>query len=374
MPGTPANSRHVARERAEGEGAAKSAVVVPTNRHDRITRFLDAWKDEFALSASRMDLRDAGHAVIVIEDNPQRTFDLGRWGVEHYSWKEIDDELGSDSWIIPRRTDCIRSFGFLKAWQRKVDFIVTLDDDCLTAAAGEPGFVAKHWEMLATPASSPAWVSTVDGAAPRGLPYVARNRSSECMLNHGLWQGVPDFDALTQLQAVRQPSNVVPVEQVVPRGSYFPMCGMNLAFKTELAPIMYFLLMGNDCPYDRFGDIWCGIFAKRICDHLGYSVRSGRPLIDHQRASDVWVNLRKEAPAYEVNERLWQVVDSAVITGRTFVDCYRELADQLTLPGEYWARLRNAMHVWSGLFACQTTRREEHHLVEREITGVLGVP
>lgn len=324
---------------------ARAAIVIPTNRLDRITEFLDAWRDEF------MD-----HDVTIVEDNPQRTFDLARWGVAHYSWKEIDEELGDDSWIIPRRTDCIRSFGFLKAWQRKSDFIVSLDDDCLPVGRG---FLSQHWKMLSTSARSSAWVSTVEGATPRGVPYFTKDRMGECVLNHGLWQGVPDYDALTQLHAGRQPLHVAPVDQVIPRGVYFPMCGMNLAFKTELAPILYFLLMGRDWPYDRFGDIWCGIFVKRICDHLGHGIRSGQPLVCHERASDVWSNLKKEVPAYEVNEGLWPIVDTLVLAGKSFVECYHELANQLILPGDYWARLRTAMHLWADLFtqpkACRSS-------------------
>ena len=315
----------------------RATLVVPTIRHDCIARFLTAWRDEFV-----------GHDVVVVEDNPERTFDLGRPGLEHYSWKEIDEELGKDSWIIPRRTDCIRSFGFLKAWQRNSDFIVSLDDDCLPFA---PDFLSEHWRMLSTPASSSAWVSTVEGGTPRGVPYFTKNRTGECVLNHGLWQGVPDYDALTQLLCARHPLNVVPFDQVIPRGTYFPMCGMNVAFKTELAPAMYFLLMGERWPYDRFGDIWGGIFVKRICDHLGYSVKSGRPFVEHRRVSNVWANLGKEAPSYEVNESLWQVVDRAVLTETTIARCYRELAKQLTIPGEYWTALRNAMQVWTELFA-----------------------
>lgn len=313
----------------------RAAVVVPTIRQDRILQFLNAWENEFT-----------DHHIIIVEDNPGKTFDLGRPGLVHYCWKDIDEELGEDSWIIPRRTDCIRSFGLYKAWEKKFDLIVSLDDDCLPSGTD---FIAKHWEMLNTRAPSPAWLSTVEGARPRGVPYHAINRELPCMLNHGLWQGVPDFDAITQLQSVRHPSDVIPIDQVIPRGSYFPMCGMNIAFKRELTPIMYFLLMGGDWPFDRFGDIWCGIFVKRICDHLGYAVRSGQPHVRHERASDVWTNLKKEAPVYEVNERLWQVVDSTVLTGKTFVDCYHELADQLALPGDYWAQLRTAMHIWADL-------------------------
>ena len=314
----------------------KAAVVVPTVRYTQITKFLKAWEREFA-----------NHSIIVIEDNPERVFDLGLPNICHYSWKEIDSELGEDSWIIPRRTDCIRSFGFLKAYQQGVDLTVSLDDDCLPV---EPGFISKHWEMVGSTACSPAWTSTVDGVSPRGVPYFATRRVLRCILNHGLWQNVADYDAITQLHAARQPFNISLLDQVIPRGAYFPMCGMNVAFRTQLTPAMYFLLMGREWPFDRFGDIWCGVFVKRICDHLGYAVRSGHPFVHHERASDVWANLRKEAPGYEANEMLWQVVDRAILSADNFADCYCQVAEQLIIPGAYWPKLRIAMQTWARLF------------------------
>ena len=314
----------------------KAAVVVPTIRRDSIVEFLKAWETEFD-----------GHIVIVVEDNEKRSFDLPSDEVEHYSWEEIDKELKQDSWIIPRRTDCVRSYGFLKAWQRDVDFIVSLDDDCYPV---EPGFVSKHWEMLCTSASSSAWVSTGRGVTPRGMPYFRTSRSKECVLNHGLWQNIPDYDAVTQLVNSRLNSKFEPLDQVIPQGAFFPMCGMNIAFKKKAIPAMYFLLMGRDWPFDRFGDIWCGVIVKRICDHLGYGVSSGRPIIDHRRASNVWANLRKEVAGYEVNEMFWQMVDSLVLTNGTFEGCYLELAEKLAIPGEYWQRLRTAMKIWASLF------------------------
>jgi hypothetical protein len=42
-----------------------------------------------------------------------------------------------------------------------------------------------------------------------------------------------------------------------------------LAFKPTIAPTIYFLPMGRQWQFDRVGDICCGIFAKKPCDHLG---------------------------------------------------------------------------------------------------------
>lgn len=49
----------------------------------------------------------------------------------------------------------------------------------------------------------------------------------------------------------------------VPKGTLFPMCGMNLAFDRELiGPAMYFGLMGDGQPIGRYDDMWAGWCMK----------------------------------------------------------------------------------------------------------------
>lgn len=49
----------------------------------------------------------------------------------------------------------------------------------------------------------------------------------------------------------------------IPRGTLFPMCGMNLGFNRELiGPAMYFGLMGDGQPIGRYDDMWAGWCAK----------------------------------------------------------------------------------------------------------------
>jgi Reversibly glycosylated polypeptide len=314
----------------------RAVIVVPTTRQESIARFLDAWRGEFD-----------GHHLIVVEDNPERSFELQATDLIHCSWEQIDQEFGAHAWIFPRRTDCIRSYGFYKAYQLAADMIVTLDDDCYPCT---PRFLEAHYEHLTSPARSSPWVSTCKGLRPRGVPYENTSRKSRCVISHGLWTGYPDYDALTQLVSSRLDQGFEPINQVIPQGAYFPMCGMNLAWRPGVTPALYFLLMGKDWPFDRFGDIWCGILVKRICDHLGYAVKSGEPLVEHDRASNVWANLKKEIPAYEVNETFWQAVDSVRLTATTIAGAYRELSEKLPLRGEYWDCMRRSMKIWCDLF------------------------
>jgi len=322
----------------------KATIVIPTIREESIVKFFSLWKKEFK-----------GHRIIVVEDNPNKSFPLPKW-VEHYSWKDIDSELGTKSWIIPRRSDCVRSYGYYKAWQKKCDFVVTMDDDCYPEASYTPSFLESIWESLSVEYGDDRWWSTLKGdIIPRGYPYDIRNQKIKTVIHHGLWSNVPDFDALTQQKFPNYRTEPARKVEKVPYGKYFPMCGMNLAFRPEVIPALYFLLMGKmihdeKLPYDRFGDIWAGIFIKKICDHLNFAITSGYPSVHHSRASSIEANLRKETPGYPVNEKLWRKVDKIILSKMTFGECYKEIADNLEMNGEYWTQLKKAMNIWSSLF------------------------
>lgn len=335
----------------------KAVVVVASIRPESISKFLDNWDHEFA-----------EHRVILVEDNPTSLFrDVIPYVFEneyldHYTWEDIDDDLGEHSWIIPRRTSAIKSYGIWKASQVKPDMIVCLDDDCYPQYKGRR-FLQTHYEKLISDQSVPAWISTVDGVKPRGLPYRRTDRQVIPVLNHGLWTQNPDIDAITEL-SLPEDETLDWIEypnRCIPRYSYFPMCGMNIAFAPKLAPLMYFGLMGKDWPYDRFDDIWCGIFMKKICDHLGWWVSSGLPLVRHSKASDVWKNLEKERSGMLVNEKLWELVDRIELDGKDPLSCYRDLASKLFFgtDGDYWTKLKQAMQAWADLFEANAEEESE---------------
>jgi reversibly glycosylated polypeptide/UDP-arabinopyranose mutase len=355
----------------------------------------DLWDVTFT-SELHGDTQNWGIHLVIVEDNPEKTFQLDDElleGIdyEHVSWKEIDDELGKRSWIIPRRTDCIRSFGFYRAAKLGAQAVITLDDDVKPYREDddEGTVIEEHLANLHIPtaatAAIPAWTSTISPIKDhelelkvRGYPYRQTKRQQRVVISHGMWTGYPDLDSVTQLvishgmwtgypdldsvaqlvegwiaECCYQPKN-----RYIPMGIYYPMCGMNLAFVRELIPIMYFLLMGESrdgekWPVDRFGDIWAGIISKKIIDYFGWAVWSGFPYVHHTRMSDVWTNFEKERVAIRINEDFWKVVD-AVALSRTLADCYYLIAGAIgrcTLGGEvrYWKTLATAMQEWVDL-------------------------
>ena len=62
----------------------------------------------------------------------------------------------------------------------------------------------------------------------------------------------------------------------IPKGTLFPMCGMNLCFDRELiGPAMYFGLMGDGQPIGRYDDMWAGWCTKvHMCIYFTGKKRS----------------------------------------------------------------------------------------------------
>lgn len=351
------------------------ALVVPTIREASLKRFVQEWSAERLFD--RVDL-------IVMEDNPKRTFERPTEAVAHFDWADVDKTLGDKAWIVPRRSDTVRSFAYYAAWAAGYPTIMTLDDDCYPVdrtcdddsirdpfdCCGKPAgerLVDGHELALS---SHPRWMSTIDGR-PRGLPYGDLGKLP-VKVNHGLWTNVADLDAPTQLSGGELDVRHDGTSRVVPRGVYFPMCGMNVAWRREATPLMYHLLMGRATmkpgdepqllPYDRMGDIFCGVLMKKACDHLGWSVATGTPYIRHDRASNVFANLAKEANGIVAHEGFWKHVDATRVFFSTDApSVYKALARQVKsfVPEDrlvaersigYFETLGDAMLAWAELF------------------------
>jgi hypothetical protein len=320
-----------------------NALVVPTNSGERLADFLAAW------APWPWDL------IIIVQDEPEITVTVPT-GLESnaadrlrtFSWNEIDRML-ADPTVISRGDSAIRSFGFWQAWQAGAEIIFTLDDDCYPSS---DDLVARHRDNLYR---TPLWASSVPGLRVRGLPYRHPGVLAEVQVSMGLWRGAPDFDAITTLAGGDGIDRADRVAQAEPRvmspHQLFPMSGMNLAFRRDVACLMYFAPMGIGQPYGRFDDIWCGILAQRICRHLGYSIVVGPPHVDHRRASDPFRNLVREAPGIELNERLWETICRLRFEATTPLGCMLEAGRGLMAePEPYLGGWGARIVEWCGLF------------------------
>lgn len=307
------------------------ALVVPTIRE--LDEFFNEWEDQFFPELQ----------VYVVEDRQDKTLELPKY-VKHFCWRDIKQDLEDDDWVIPRYTSAIKSYGFYRAWKDGAEITIVLDDDCHPRTGDE---LVRHCLNLEkkVPVS---WMNTLQVPYPRGFPYGLR-QEAEVTVSHGLWDTNPDFDAPTDLLGVKQCE--LQLNRIVPKGAYYPMCGMNLAFKTKITPMMWFMLMGKFWDYDRFDDIWAGVVSKKIMDHLGYGAVSGEPIIKHTRKSNPFDNLIKEAKGIKENETFWLQVDKIRLTKQTIPECVEEFWQKFDPQDEeYFFKLKQGGLVWAKLF------------------------
>jgi len=204
--------------------------------------------------------------------------------------------------------------------------------------------------------ATPAWHSTVLPLRVRGLPYENAGTLRNIHVSMGLWIGHPDIDAVQALAHPERRGDAVIerglASRVMPAEQYFPLCGMNLAFRRDVACLMYFPPMGLGSPYARFDDIWAGLVLQRICRHLRYGIVCGQPVVEHRRASDPFANLVKEAPGIRANEHMWETVDAVELRGGDPLTCMREMGTALRdAPADpYVQRWGSAILEWCELF------------------------
>lgn len=177
------------------------------------------------------------------------------------------------------------------------DMIIVLDDDCFPHDGMTiEEFIACHYEAL-----NPQPVEmfrVVTDPPSRGTPYFARSLTMPVAASMGFWTEIGDYDAPGQL--VHGATRPMQFDRSAVFGQYFPLCGMNLAFRASEWPWCQFVNV------ERFDDIWQGFIWQRRAYADGKCFNLNGPLVRHSRQSNVWHNLRVEATNLERNETIWQ--------------------------------------------------------------------
>ncbi|KAK6154982.1 hypothetical protein DH2020_009230 [Rehmannia glutinosa] len=269
-------------------------IVIPTIRN---LDFLEMWRPFF----------EPYHLIIVQDGDPTKTIKVPEgFDYELYNRNDINKILGPKSSCISFKDSACRCFGYMVS---KKKYIFTIDDDC---------FVAKD---------------------PSGQQINALQQH----IKNLLCPSTPLFFNTLYVDAVL----------TIPKGTLFPMCGMNLAFDRDLiGPAMYFGLMGDGQPIGRYDDMWAGWCIKVICDHLGLGVKTGLPYIWHSKASNPFVNLKKEYNGIFWQEEIIPFFQSATLSkdSTSVQKCYIELAKQvrekLGKIDPYFVKLADAMETW----------------------------
>ncbi|MCR4290480.1 MAG: hypothetical protein NUV86_09510 [Candidatus Scalindua sp.] len=261
----------------------KIAVVIPTIRPDSYKTFLEAWRPLF-------NKHDVHLFTVWDGENP-----VVNYKDTNYSIPEVMEGYED---VIYNFNSGVRNAGFALAYKLiKPDMYLTLDDDEIP----DGDTIQDHIDILnkRVPVS---WITTASEYM-RGFPYGIREEA-EVVLSHGVWKGVADWDAPTQLVMGNRP--VTFYKGPIPKGIYFPMCIMNLAFKPKVLPYIFQPPQGEKVGIWRFDDMWSGVLVKRYIDENGWAAVSGYSSVIHERMSNVWTNLKHEGTGLKLNETFWQ--------------------------------------------------------------------
>jgi reversibly glycosylated polypeptide/UDP-arabinopyranose mutase len=266
------------------------AVVVPSIRPESMKTFMKAWQPLFDKHGVELVVVKDGETPIV------QTFDDVVYGSADADASEIMGEYAS---CLTNFNAGIRNLGFayVAKYLPRVKMIITLDDD--EVPIGDP--IQDHIDVLSrrVPVS---WISTAVDDYTRGFPYGIREEA-EVVLSHGVWEGVADWDAPTQLvRGSHYPAEFY--KGPIPKGIFYPMCSMNLAFKVCMLPYIFHAPWALGI--NRFDDIFAGIVSKREIDKHGWAAVTGYARVHHERASNTFTNLKHEAPGIELLETYWQ--------------------------------------------------------------------
>ncbi|GMH44093.1 hypothetical protein BSKO_12028 [Bryopsis sp. KO-2023] len=321
-------------------------IVIPTIRN---LDFLEDWREFF----------EPYHLIIIQDGDPSRSIKVPKgFDYELYNRNDIERILGNKAWCISFKDSACRCFGWLVSKKR---YIYTIDDDCFVAKDPQGNRIdvmKQHLANLTTP-STPFYFNTLydpyrDGADfVRGYPFSLRE-GVPTAVSHGLWMNIPDYDAPTQMvKPWERNTRYVDAVMTVPKGSLMPTCGMNLGFDREkVGAAMYFGLMGHGQPIGRYDDMWAGWCSKVICDHLNFGTKTGLPYLWHSKASNPFVNLRKEFKGIFWQEDIVAFFQKVELSKKatTAEECMLEIADKVKAElghlDPYFEKLALGMVTW----------------------------
>lgn len=217
------------------------------------------------------------------------------WNVTMYDPRFIfEQDLG---WKSCAKT---KNLAMQRAISLGEQYVLILDDDCFpNGDCSIEEMISHHQDNFNDTCEVESFLA-VTSPPSRGTPYFKRNILRQCVASMGFWKFIGDYDAPSQL--VHGAYKKMGFYKAAIFGHYFPLCGMNLALDLNFYPWCKFI----DVP--RFDDIWMGFILQRRAYELGHCFAMNGPVVTHSRQSNVWQNLRDEAPNMELNETMWQHV------------------------------------------------------------------
>jgi hypothetical protein len=347
--------------------AEKTCVIVPcrgwgtdTTRLEQLQKWFDSWYSYLS------SYKDEVEIVVIWDGDNKEGLDyfLSLSNVTIFNWTDIDKDLKQNAWIIPRKTDCVRSYGLLYAYRKGAN-VWSLDDDVRLQPDTNPlkeylslyknTYDCSGYYSVGKNHTTPP-IKNQEVVNMRGYPFSNRWRAPG--IQYGGWNNIPDLDAFKQLEFIGLNNWKFHSTEPVPTHLGFTGCIMNTFIPHQWVPTMYQLLMGLETyGIDRYGDIWSGLFAKRISDHLKCAILiNGAATVKHNRASNPWSCVLKETPGVSINEELWEFLLRTQLSkeNNTPILAYKELVTKIRKEwfapnSDYGKKLKDALGIWCAL-------------------------
>ncbi|MQM08695.1 hypothetical protein Taro_041552 [Colocasia esculenta] len=331
--------------------------IVITALQPDLTSFMEDWRP----------IISQFHIIIVKEPGLEEDLQIPQ-GFDHqiYTGSDIQRIAGHTSITFSGHSCCY--IGYLVS-QKK--YVISIDSDCLPARDKNGcvvDAVAQHIANLQTPAT-PFFFNTLydpyrTGADfVRGYPFSLRT-GVQCVLSCGLWLNLADYDAPTQAVKPNERNHrYVDAVLTVPARAMMPVSGINIAFDREIMGPTFFpgfrLPEEGKQRWESMEDIWCGLCAKVVGDHLGHGVKSGLPYVWRSASAnrgDAFGSLKRGWEGVKLMEEVVPFFQSVRLprTAVTAEECVFEIAkmvsERLGQSNAVFSKAAAAMIEWVKLW------------------------
>ena len=286
------------------------------------------------------------------------------WEIEYWSvddqrkWlneKYYDIPYETIRLVIPENTPRRRNFGFLRAIELGVEYMIAIDDDNLPM---EADWLRGHLDAFDLPvmnyvSSKNTFVNPCAGLSLnhrrvylRGYPISEMLRDSfvfgggrgkPVIANMGLWKNKPDVDAYTNIKYPDLKSDGIDKnimwnneKLAITKDNYFPLNTQNTIMHKDALVVWFQPHMDKELGIDRHDDIWSGYIIEKIAHHLGHTLTFGTPLSNHDRNTHSYEkDLSYELFGDALNPHIIEKIRKTKLRKDSYLDCYAEIVDSL---------------------------------------------
>ncbi|KAI0510466.1 hypothetical protein KFK09_011068 [Dendrobium nobile] len=328
-------------------------IVIAALKPD-ITTFLEGWRPIF----SRF------HLIIIKDPDLEADLEIPT-GFDHQLYTKSDMEKIIGSSPINFSGHSCRYFGYLISTKK---YIISIDDDCLPVKDVRGNLInaiEQHMTNLKTPAT-PFYFNTLYDPFQKGSDFVRGYPFSlrcgvECVISSGLWLNFADYDAPTQaVKPHERNSRYVDAVITVPLRAMMPVSGINFGFRREvvgpaLLPALHLKTTGKQ-RWEALEDIWSGLCAKVVCDHLKFGVKTGLPYVWRNASGNAWESLKRDWEGVKLVEEIVPFFQSVKLPKTMIIaeDCVLQIAtlvrERLGPVDQVFMLAADAMEEWVKLW------------------------